>query len=200
MREKTITVYKFSELTPTVQERVLDKMRDWQVDDYNWYESEIDYWKEKLDLIGFENAEIAFSGFYSQGDGASFTADINSEKIFNTLAYCAKRYDDALTIYLAEKLYQNDGFKMTMKQTNSRYSHERTVSVNIDIDYRYRDNRFWTNIMTDFEYMLDMYRIDLCHAIYKSLETGYEHLTSDESIIEMIKTNEYEFTIDGKFA
>ena len=199
MRKKTITIFEYSELTPAAQKKVLDKMRDWQVD-YDWYESELDYWKEKLDLIGFENAKIAFSGFYSQGDGASFTADINTEKIFNTLAYCAKHYDDARVIDLAEKLYVNDGFKMTMKQTNSRYSHERTVSVNIDIDYRYRDNRFWGHIIEDFDYALDMLRIDLCHAIYKNLETEYDYLTSDEGIIEMIEANDYEFTINGELA
>lgn len=199
MRKKTITVCKFSELTPAVQKRVLDKMRDWQVD-YDWYESEIDYWKEKLDLIGFENAKIAFSGFSSQGDGASFTADINSEKIFNTLAYCAERYDDARVIDLAEKLYVNDGFEMRIERTHSNYSHERTVKVNVEMDFRYRDNKFWKHIMENFEYVLDMLRIDLCHAIYKSLESEYDYLTSDESIIEMIEANDYEFTINGELA
>jgi hypothetical protein len=39
---------------------------------------------------------------------------------------------------------------------------------------------------------------DTCRAIYRRLEKEYEYLTSDESIIETIHANEYEFTEDGK--
>jgi len=45
----------------------------------------IDYWIEKLQDIGFEDAQIEYTGFYSQGDGASFTASVNIEKLINTL-------------------------------------------------------------------------------------------------------------------
>lgn len=32
-------------------------------------------WINKLDKLGFYNPKVMYSGFYSQGDGASFTAD-----------------------------------------------------------------------------------------------------------------------------
>jgi hypothetical protein len=41
-------------------------------------------------------------------------------------------------------------------------------------------------------------RLDLSQEIYKSLESEYDYLTSDEIIAESLIINEYEFTEDGK--
>ena len=40
----------------------------------------------------------------------------------------------------------------------------------------------------------------LCMEIYHHLTNEYEHLTSDEAILETIKSNSYEFFEDGKIA
>ena len=202
MRKKTITIFEYSELTPTAQKKVLDKMRDWQVDDYDWYESELDYWKEKLDLIGFENAKIAFSGFSSQGDGASFTADVNIEKLLSSIIYRATKYKNARIFELVSLLHDKNAINIHLAKNHwgTHYSHERTISLNVDIDYPYESGSFWPKIVEQFENALDDFRIDLCHAIYKSLESEYDYLTSDESIIEMIEANDYEFTINGELA
>ena len=52
--------------------------RDWYRSDgfdYQWWDHIYDEWKEELKEMGFDGSDIAFSGFSSQGDGASFTAD-----------------------------------------------------------------------------------------------------------------------------
>jgi hypothetical protein len=36
--------------------------------------------------------------------------------------------------------------------------------------------------------------------MYRQLEAEYEYLTSDEAITETIRSNEYEFTEDGRRA
>lgn len=86
-------VYSFQELlekektgavpSQTV-DRVRDKLREWATD-HAWYEFVYSTWKEALDQIGFENADISFSGFWCQGDGASFTATIDPEKLLTFL-------------------------------------------------------------------------------------------------------------------
>jgi hypothetical protein len=47
-----------------------------------WSEPVILEWKWLLKNKGFENVEIAFSGFYSQGDGASFTGKLVDAKTY----------------------------------------------------------------------------------------------------------------------
>ena len=52
--------------------------RDWYREDgfdYEWWDFVYEEWKEELNQMGFFNVDIAFGGFSSQGDGASFTAD-----------------------------------------------------------------------------------------------------------------------------
>lgn len=68
-----ITQFKtVEELEPSVMEKVLTRYRDWNVD-HEWWEFTYDDYKEKLENIGFEDPDFSFSGFSSQGDGASFT-------------------------------------------------------------------------------------------------------------------------------
>ena len=89
---KTLTIYSFNELPEDVQASTIEKNRDTNVfSGSNWYESVLDWWKEKLEIIGFEDADIRFSGFWSQGDGASFTAHCDEEKILNTLLVCQEK-------------------------------------------------------------------------------------------------------------
>lgn len=202
MKTKTITLYQFDELSDEAKENAIEKLRDINVNYPDWDDYLIDNWQEALEKIGFQNAKIEYSGFWSQGDGASFTADINSEKIFSSMVYCRaqKDYPSARIIELAEKIYINDGFKMYLSRGRSNYSHERAVSINIDVENPYRDNRFWAKIIERFENALDDFRIDLCHAIYKTLETNYNYLTSDEAIAEAIRANEYDFLENGEMA
>ncbi len=88
------TVYSFKELmelekTDKKYNKAVQRAREWLQDgatDYDWHEYMIELWKQALNQIGFEDAEIQFSGFSSQGDGASFTASINVEKMIRFLA------------------------------------------------------------------------------------------------------------------
>lgn len=55
-----------------------ENARSWYREDglnYDWWEYVIDEWKEELKGMGFDNVDISFSGFSSQGDGASFTGN-----------------------------------------------------------------------------------------------------------------------------
>lgn len=77
MRTKELTVYSYSELSETAKE----KARNWYIEnccDYEWYDFILEDWKEKLAEIGFTNAKIYFTGFWSQGDGACFDAECNT--------------------------------------------------------------------------------------------------------------------------
>lgn len=88
---KTIekTVYTFQELIEAneagdVTELALEKAREWLQEDATddgWWECTYEQWQEALAQIGFDNVKISFSGFSCQGDGASFTADVDARKL-----------------------------------------------------------------------------------------------------------------------
>lgn len=55
------------------KERARDWFREGCCNDSYWYEHIYEEWQAELESMGFESPEINFSGFSSQGDGASFT-------------------------------------------------------------------------------------------------------------------------------
>ena len=93
-RTVTKTVYTFQELLDLhaagqVKQKAIDKARRWlreSATDHEWYEWTFDTWIEALEQIGFADAKISFTGFWCQGDGASFTATIDLAKLADFLA------------------------------------------------------------------------------------------------------------------
>ena len=90
----TKTVYTFAELkakqakgkaTAEAVERAAQWLREGQTD-HDWYDYTYEMWKSALAQVGFDNADISFSGFWSQGDGASFTASVDLDVLINFLA------------------------------------------------------------------------------------------------------------------
>lgn len=74
--QMTITVYKFDELEGRAKERAATKLRDWATD-HDWYEFVYERAKEDGAKRGFEIEDIRFSGFWSPGDGASWTGSVD---------------------------------------------------------------------------------------------------------------------------
>ena len=207
MREITIKVYKFEELPEDVQERIIEDRKEYSsIDsiDFNEVHAQfiLDHWKEKLETLGFENAEIQYSGFYSQGDGASFTADVNLEKVLNALVMCdsttAHWNHDRLNF---ERLYTfaSEGLiEYTLERSNhSRYVHENTIRTRV-INHTYSNHETHANMFSELEFQIDQMRIDLCCAIHSDLEREWDYIHSDEYIKEEIEAGDCEYDITGQ--
>lgn len=226
-KQITTTVYTYAELlelhaTGEVSSTALENAKQWlrQANtDHEWWEFSFEDWKECLSQIGFENAEISFSGFSSQGDGASFTASVNFEKL---LAFFTTPIEPADCVmdgepggwlpYVIHKLgYQQtnrryewlklivDSLSGSVKRTEHRYSHEMTCSFEMDF-YSHKSRPEVENVVGEFEVDVAELRYKLCRVIYRALESEYEYLTSDEAIADFAEANEYTFTILGKRA
>lgn len=65
---------KYDQLDPDAQEAARDNYREGNLD-YEWWDHIYEEWIAELEEMGWRNPEINFSGFSSQGDGASFTAN-----------------------------------------------------------------------------------------------------------------------------
>ena len=79
-RTITTTVYTYQELLDLGKMPAIQKARDWlreAITSTDWWEYTLDTWRAALNQIGFNrDPNIDFSGFWSQGDGASFTFNI----------------------------------------------------------------------------------------------------------------------------
>lgn len=175
---------EFKDLPKEIQENLIEKNRDINIFE-DWWETEIDFWKKKLDRIGFENADIHFSGFWSQGDGACFDATINLKKIIN------KYWGDIASIFFPNmKLIKNeiDCIYPYIEKLDNRYYHENTRKV--VLEWQGEDISEEENDKLDrLEEFIEGIRYKMCKQIYKSLEKEYEYLTSDEAVTDALESN-----------
>jgi hypothetical protein len=182
MKTIELKLYDFAELSMESKKRALEKYREFNTD-YGWWESLLDDWKEKLAEQGFNDAEINFSGFGSQGDGASFTASVDLDK-FLTGCKVKTKFKRVLD-------YDYD---MVIK-TSGNYSY--VYSMDIDASY-YDNDKLETMLLGELENLVLGEARDLAKEIYRVLEEEYYRQTSDEAVAETLETNEYDFTENGE--
>ena len=193
------TVYKFDELSEEVKQTVLDNLRHVNVDSDFWCEHIIDDHVQQLEAQGLSNVDIQFSGFHSQGDGASFTATVSDLQAFlrhhklgneyKTL-YSWHEYIDA-TIERARYPHYVHSNMIHGDVRTGRDVYQEATPEQYDRIHEQVDG---------FEKWLTEWARDYSDDIYSELFREYDYLTSDEAITEMIEANEYEFYSDGRMA
>ncbi len=188
---------------------------------HEWYEFGFELWAQALDEIGFEDAEIEFSGFCGQGDGASFTAIVDLEKLVRFLATEIEPADhvnvvDGKEVFAPYVVHKIGGkpppnprytrltstwivVNASVKRDFHNYSHKHTCSVHHgDIHFGndgYSDTlAVWEAFLEDAE----MLRRDLCVALYDDLEAEYEAMTSDEALADFSEANDITYDHFGK--
>ena len=121
--------YTISELEPEAKERALQSI----IDDRNFQEKDVDLdWvieaeEEELEAeFGLANVEISFSGFWSKGDGASFTGRVvDIPKFIRAIGIKDEILDKAMQAL-------EDVYEMSIVRIDSRYVHENTVRFDLD--------------------------------------------------------------------
>jgi len=208
---KTITthtdVYTFRELPPEAQKRAIDDVRHNEYYPGDFYaEDTIEQFVEDIKKEGWEldTDDVQYSGFWSQGDGASFDAKLDVYDYLNFHCLTDK-------FPLITKLTTDGPYVWGKTETNSysnHYCHERTRYFQIDgesEDTWISDGGITEDQlpavraeMEALEKDIEARRLDLCQKLYRDLESEYDSLMSDESITDFIISNEYEFTLNGK--
>lgn len=212
MRTETIErkLYKFEELESKAQTRALDKLRESQCDDSYWYESTYEDAAEIFKRLGIISEKqvplhngkfrtdvgIWFSGFSCQGDGACFEGSY-SYKAGSVKALKAYAPRDETLHAIAERLaavQKKNGYGLTAKLTHrGNYYHENSVTIDVE------SSRGWL-VRADCESEVSEALRDLMDWIYSSLQSEYDYQNSDEAVKDVIESNEYEFTADGRLA
>lgn len=198
---KTYQVYTFNELSEEAQEKALRWLSEGG--DPEWYDFITYDWKGKLEGMGYKNAEIQFSGFGSQGDGASF--ECKEIDLSKWLAEYSGKSDK----YKAIMPYIEDGNSITASVDRVRhdYNHENTCRAFIDSSYlsdsldddnkTEAQKRIINCLCDELEKEIEKNRYETSKEIYKSLQNEFDYLQSRETLIETCEANDYRFLEDG---
>lgn len=178
-KEIKVTVYSINELDEKAKAKVLDKYRYNSVD-VDWYHPVYDDFFADLERYGIE-ADIEFTGFYSQGDGASFiTTTCDTDLLIRTL------FEEGHDIP-ENALLDSKNLSVSIDRMNSRYSHEETMYVDIhDEDMTLSDLENET--LND---IIEEWAKEKARDLYRKLESYYEDLTSDKEVIEYLADCEF---------
>lgn len=202
---------------------LIEKHRGINVD-CDWWDCVYDDSKEVCAAFGIDIDDIAFSGFYSQGDGASFTTITSTlEEIMRRghATMDAKTYGDDPTKFtgvvlaawsfwydIAEAL---DAVRLTgpeghefcegveiKVETQGNYSHSGTMSLTYESSFSVHVGATlyeFHKIAPTEEALVKGLR-NIADAIYKALEAEHEHLTSDAQVWEAIEANELDSELE----
>jgi hypothetical protein len=189
MRFIEVKVYEFEELGTEAQKRAVSDMQSSESYlDHPWYAHIIEQWEEKLIKMGFDKPDIRWDGFHSQGDGASFTAEIDIPK-FIAFHKCKTKFKPLV------KMYDEGKFNLLVKRIGHLHVHVHTCRVWEGIwggDYTHP-------LIPELIKVIEAKRAELCDDIYKDLGDEYEYLTSFKSVSENLIINEYVFLESGEF-
>jgi hypothetical protein len=173
---------------------LIDKHREINVN-HEWWDYTYESWAEKLIEKGIEPKDFAFSGFYSQGDGASFTGNLNLLQFI--------RAHNLEQEFPAATFFADDYLTASLFRGSSRYSHEHTVNISLDHNYLndFDEDDLRASVydtmndeLSDEWNRLEETLIDTCRgymrALYSDLRKEYEYLTSDEAVYEALEAND----------
>jgi hypothetical protein len=189
-------IYRFSELSEKVKQKVIEASKNFESEVYN-SDFLLDEFKQELASNGFTDAKIAYSGFYSQGDGLSFDANVN-------LIFFINQYKDQLPLlhkilHSERDLYSYIDAGICKNSYSNHYSHRKTRYA--EVSFNYLDSRIesvLTKEVIDLNDTIESDRLDFCDKFYKILKDDYEERLEDSNIIDSLVTGEYEFTETGE--
>ena len=183
---------KFNELTKEQQARAIDKHRDINVDYNEWHDCIKAMHHDKLEAVGFEDVKSQYSGFCSQGDGASFTAtNVDIEKFLRS----QKRWSHYRPLH---KFILDNTFSAKVVRIDHRYSHYNTTQGELHGDYYVDMSPKQEALYEELEKEIDEFITEAGKDYYSDLDTAYYDLISDERVKETIIANDMDFEIDPR--
>lgn len=196
----TCKVYTFDELSESAKDTARDefKYRD-GYPDYDWWDSVYEDANRIAKIFGLDiettqrakngrsitNIDISFSGFSSQGDGASFKGryTYNPKAVEEINAYCHNveliRIASELTVMQTTRRLLSLAPLSANITTSGGYSHSHLMNLEVNSeDEDDEHNQISDAVEDQFAQLMR----DFADWIYKTLEAEYDHLMSDEVV------------------
>lgn len=210
MKEAIVKVYTFEELSDAAKEKARIWWRECESQNFGAFGEIYEPAETAAKLLGIEfeqkavklmgggtrqESQIYWSGFSSQGDGASFVGSYSYKKGSAKAVRAEFGHDEKLW-RIADglaALQKRHGYQLEARISHEgHYSHSYTMSATVN--RKDTGNEASAEVETE---LLELMR-DFANWIYRGLEGEYEYRMSDENVDESIEINEYEFTEDGK--
>lgn len=184
---------KYQDLSEERKEQERQHYREYGLR-YDWWAGIYDYAHDTAAKFGLDIDDIFFSGFCSQGDGASYTGTIKFKAcdaselpegvrgVYQTL----HEIDSLIKI-----LNSDECIYMDVYRDASMYSHEGSMRFSWD-QYVWDDAGGLNALIYSREEEVCEALRDYARWIYRTLEEEYEHLTLDETIDEQLHDEEYD--------
>ena len=185
--------------------KLIEKHREINTGYDDWWDCVYDHFKEDMEKVGIEVDDISFSGFWSQGDGASFTGYMRSKPFFEHHKL-AESYP-----WIAKLIEMGGDFTLRIERTSHHYVHENTVSVELTFTDMFHhilpNDGVRAEVIEQWDYQLgaeyegiaqaatDIIR-DYCRDLYRRLREEYDYLTSDEAVWDAIVANDLDVIED----
>lgn len=201
-------VYTFDQLSDETKDKAREWMRDCEMQDFDT-EFMFEDFGRAAGILGIEfnqtqhgELDIRYSGFCSQGDGASFVGSYShapgaSVKIREDYPEETRLHaiaDGLTALQVGYRLESGRWIDAKITTSQSNYCHEMTMEIEAsdsfsgeEFDYDGHHVKTITEAMRDF-----------ARWMYKSLEEEYDYRLSDECIDEQLADGDYEFDEDGE--
>jgi hypothetical protein len=192
--------YNFEELPKDVQEKIVQKEQEYisEYNDDSWSDPIIEGFHEDMEALGLTDIDVEWSGFWSQGDGASFTARVyNSEN--------KKFITEALGLKVLDEVAEN--ICISIRRESTRYSHHNTMTAYVEVD---GDDEVEKDMGTGMIITIDVaaacgpieeaagnWARDRAKKLYDDLETSYNEQFDEDNIIEDLIARGEKYDLDG---
>lgn len=206
----TETTFKFADLSKEAKERAREEYRESNSFDEYHYDCIFEDAVAIAALLGItidkrgysddpgawaKKPDISFSGFCSQGDGASFQGSYTyvPDAITSVTAYCFK---DETILRIATKLSVLQATRVLLSLepltgeilTYGSYCHSGTMRF----DSRHPDDSESHELDDQHEEQIIQLMRDFADWIYERLEAEYDYIDSDEYIDEQLQDDEFD--------
>lgn len=194
--------YKFPELGADAKERVIEWLNEYSVE--AWKDSESDYWLPMLKEMGYSDIDFQYSGFHTQGDGASIVCRVDVKR-FIQRNKLGNRFG---TLYNVLKADNVDGVQILRRRWGN-YAHDNLLYAEasdflrgIDTveeleEHSVRYVRATRQAEEVIPCILEEVK-ERSRAIYKDLEAENDYRYTEEYAVDMCEANGYLFDVYGK--
>ena len=190
---------------------LLDEHRDINVCHHDWWDCVYEMFIEDMEQVGIEvdPDDICFSGFWSQGDGASFTGSITNLRLY------LKHFHNDDEFPELRKLLERDAYiDVAWTRLSHHYVHEYTLDFSVEVEpqwflFETHGSGLRELAAAALEKLhgeeAEQLRLavkenvqGLCKKLYRQLEEEYDYLTSDEAVAETITANDLDTDTDDE--
>lgn len=182
----------YDDLTPAAQHNARAQYVEHGFN-YDWWDSTHEDFATIASILGItldthrNRRCIYFRLSYCQGDGASFDGDYRYNPEASTAIRAYAPTDTALHDIADRLTHIGVTTRLTDPEAEPPWAKIRSYRDHcVSVDSEHDEHARIFNDLTDW--------------LYDRLRDEYEHLSSDESVAEAIRANEYQFTEEGEIA